>query len=594
VLGIVGGLVLAVALFTAFLVNDLRQVRTELNVARARLTGAVDDPGSLGTTEGRRAARAEVDAALGTIASARHRASRSPAFVVLRFVPTLSRQRAGTFTLIDDSARAATAGRELLAAVDALAQRDQLSDGVVPLDGLQELAGRVRQASTTVAGGVRSTSGLWGPLGDARRRYDETARSVSGRLGEAADALGAARTFLGAGGDRRYLVALLNNAEMRDQGAVLSYVDSRLAGGKLTFQKSGSVGDLTLTKPAPTPIPEGTAQVFGPLMPTLTWQSVNANADFAFSGRAMVDMHRQSTGQSIDGVIAIDVPGVAALLRATGPVVVEGVSEPISAENVGRLLLHDFYEGLSPQSDQAPRRERLGDVTRAVIDQLTKGNRDAVALGRELGTAAKGGHLRLYSTNADEESVFERTGLGGGPANSSPEDTFHLAVENRAGNKLDYYVKPSVRYDVQITPAGSAVVRTTVTLDNQSPPNPSPSYQFGPDKVTTSRPGEYLGWLLLWSPRGSTQPNAVPESGLVLGNHFMQILPGEKKQLTFETVVPNAVRDGRYRLRLYPQARLEPVPTEVSVKASGWKIEEPPLWTGLGDQVHTLTWTLRR
>ena len=41
---------------------------------------------------------------------------------------------------------------------------------------------------------------------------------------------------------------------------------------------------------------------------------------------------------------------------------------------------------------------------------------------------------------------------------------------------------------------GSAVVSTTITLDNQAPQDAQPSYQMGPDQFT-SRPGDYVGWL---------------------------------------------------------------------------------------------------
>jgi len=419
------------------------------------------------------------------------------------------------------------------------------------------------------------------------------ARSSARRLVDGADALGAARTFLGSGGSRRYLVALQNNAEMRDQGIVLSYVPLAVRDGRLSFDKGGSTNDLPLDRPAPTPVPEGTQAVFGPARPTQRWTAVNASADFAFSGRAMVDMYRQATGQAVDGVVAVDVPGLAALLRVVGPVSVEGGSEAVTADNAGRVLLHDFYEGLGPTSDQSARKERLGDVLRVVGERLTTGTRDAVGLGRELGQAAKGGHLRLWSAAAGEEGVFERTGLGGGPATAEADRTFHVAVENRSGTKLDYYVKPSVRQDVTLTPKGTAVVRTTVVVDNQAPVNAAPSYALGPDEFT-KKPGDYLAWVLLWGPAGSTMASATPESGLNLASYVAVVGAGERRELSFETVVPDAVRDGRLRLRLVPQARLEPARLDVRLDAPGWHVDGPPSWQGPWESVRTFEWTVRK
>ncbi|HWC12396.1 MAG TPA: DUF4012 domain-containing protein, partial [Acidimicrobiales bacterium] len=400
-------------------------------------------------------------------------------------------------------------------------------------------------------------------------------------------------SFMGAEGDRRYLVALQNNSEMRDQGMVLSYAIARFEGGRLVFDGNGPIHELRLAEPASTPVPPETAEVFGFLEPTRVWQSVNATADFAWSARAMVDMYGKATGESIDGIIAIDVPGMSGVLRAIGPVQVPDIAAPINANNVARILLHDMYEGLPPLSDRSDRREQLGEVTKAVIERLTASDQDPVALGKELADAAKGGHVRLWSAVPEEEEVFERTGLGGGPATIDADRTFHLAVENRTATKLDYYVKPSVRQEIQLTPQGSAVVRTTVTIDNTAPVDAAPSYQLGPDNFT-ERPGDYLAWGLLWAPAGSSQAGATPESGLMLSQQVAGVSAGQRREMTFDTVIPNAVRDGRLELRLVPQPRLWPVDLEVELDAPGWDVDGAESWKGRWDQVRVFSWRVER
>jgi hypothetical protein len=594
---IVAGVGVVVAVLGAVGLSQALRARTLMIGARASLQSAVDDPAALSTPQGRAAALAQVDGAVASIGVARSRVAGSPVLALAAAVPGLRGQRAGFVQLIDDSAAAAGAGRDLLAAVNGLAERTQVRDGSVPLDGLAELQQHVRVAAETI--GVRSSGGggggggLWGPLGDARRQFDEVAASSARRLSEGAEALGASRTFLGSGGSRRYLIAAQNNAEMRDQGAVLSYVAVGLRDGRMSIERQGSVGDLTLTAPTATPVPRGTQEVFGSLRPTQTWQSVNATADFAFSGRAMADMYFQATRQPIDGVIALDVPALAGLLGTVGAVSIEGVAEPVTADNVGRLLLNDFYQGLGPTGDQSVRRERQGDVVRAVVDRITSGSRDAVTLGRALGDAARGGHLRLWSADGAEEAVFERTGLAGGPATKDPDRTFHVAVQNRTASKLDYFVKPSVRQEVHLTKQGTAVVRTTVVLDNQAPRDARPSYQFGPAGIT-DKPGDYLAWVLLWGPSGSRQlQGGVLESGLNLSQFVLPVPAGERREVTFETVVPGAVRDGRLSLRLVPQPRLEPMPLSVTLGTEGRSIGgAPTTWLGSWDRVRNLSWAI--
>ncbi len=590
----IGGAAFVLALLGALAMRDAVRVRGQLVAAQTSLQRTVDNPAALRTPEGRAAALVDIDSALVSIDDARREAQASTVMSVLGAFPVVGSQRTGLLQLIDDSATAATAGRGLLTTIDGLAERNRLQDGTVPVASLGELQVAVEQAGRTLGGVAGRSSGLWGPVGDARRHFDDLAGAGSRRLEEGAEALGAARSFLGSAGTRRYLVALQNNAEMRDQGAVLSYVVVRFNDGRLAFERRGSVGDLTLTTPAPTVLPPGTKEVFGALAPTQTWQSVNATADFALSGRAMADMYRQATGQPVDGVIAIDVPGLAGVLRTIGPVAIDGVAEPIGADNIARVLLHDLYQGI-PVGDATVRRERLGDVVGAVIAKLTTGSHDAVTLGRELGEAAAGGHLRLWSALQQEEEVFERTGLGGGPATKDADRTFHLAVQNRTASKLDYFVKPSVRQEVRLSNQGTAVVRTTVVIENQAPSDGRPSYQLGA-AAFTEKPGDYLAWVLLWGPAGSRQvQSGVVESGLNLSQFVVAVPAGERREVTFETVVPRAVRDGRLQLRFVPQARLDPVPLTVRLTAEGRSVGgAPKTWQGSWDRIHNLSWDIGR
>ena len=137
-------------------------------------------------------------------------------------------------------------------------------------------------------------------------------------------------------------------------------------------------------------------------------------------------------------------------------------------------------------------------------------------------------------------------------------------------------------------------MRTTVVIRNNAPITGTPSYQLGPVTTFTAKPGDYLAWILLWGPSGSTQLyNSVGESGLNLSNFVMAVPAGEERELTFETVLRDAVRDGRFNLRLVPQPRLEPVPLAVTLRTEGRVVGGAPTsWQGVGDRVHNLSWTI--
>ena len=150
--------------------------------------------------------------------------------------------------------------------------------------------------------------------------------------------------------------------EIRDQGAVLSYAVVTFDHGRIHVEGHGPIVPLALKTPAPTPIPTGTASVFGYIFPTKTWQSVNATADFAWSGQAMRAMYRQATGQTVDGVIALDVPALSDLLSVVGPITVAGFAQPVTATNAATVLLSDLYDAFTPDpTSQAVRKNALRD-----------------------------------------------------------------------------------------------------------------------------------------------------------------------------------------------------------------------------------------
>lgn len=579
----------------------------DLSAARDDLSGLRETLASVTSGNGLEASqRADLvrrlDLASRALSGSERELASSRSLSLLRVIPPIGGMRRGLLRLLDDATIATGAARDLMRAVDADFDGASVRDGTAPLAALGSARSDLTRARAQLVPLIRRHGGLWGPVAANRRRFDRVVRSFTRQIEQARDNLAVTSAFLGGDGDRRYLLALENNAEMRAQGAVLSYAVLGFRGGTLSLERSGSVADLALAEATRTPLPAGTAAIFGPLAPTQTWQSVNASADFALSGRVMSDMFRQATGTPLDGVIAVDVVGIAALLDAVGPVQVEGIAEPVSAANVGRILLHDQYEGLPPLSDDTARRDRLSELTQAVVGRLTDSEHDPVVLAHSLGAAVSGRHLQLWSSRDDEQRTFAASGLSAvlvPPASATspapPADrTFHVAVENRTASKLDYFVHPAVLQRVRIDGSGDAIVTTTVRIENRAPAGAAPSYQLGPDRFT-SAPGDYVGWVLLWAPAGSDDPGSVEESGLRLTQRVVTVKAGTTAEVVFPPVrIQRAVRDGRLDLRLVPQPRLEPMDLDVAVSAGKWRIQGALERSAAWDRTRSFSWKVTR
>ena len=379
---------------------------------------------------------------------------------------------------------------------------------------------------------------------------------------------------------------------MRDEGSVLSYSQMHTLNGALTETTGGTVGTIELAGLAPgVTVPAGTQNVFGTLYPPGNWQSVNATADFSFSGSDMQAMFSAATGTHVNGVIGIDVVALQSLLALTGPVTVPGIPEPVTAQNASNVLLNQLYAGLPPESSQVPRREELSAVASAAFRQLNLGKVDVVALARTLGTLVAGRHLQLW----DEDPQYERTitamGASGDIDTVQPTRTFHVAVENVTKSKLDYFVNVAISDTVSISPNGSAEVDTSVQLTNHAPAGQAPSYQLGPDGINSHVAGEYVGRVLLWGPRGSVEQGSVDESGLSLAEPLdVPLMPGQSATAHFETTIPNAVKDGKLQLVFVPQPRLTPDSLSVHVLANGSQ-DGSTIKTTL-TKTTTLTWNV--
>ena len=455
----------------------------------------------------------------------------------------------------------------LLARADALASRTRFRNGEVPLAGLTELERGVREAGTAIASRDRPDAGLWGQLGEARSEFNGMARS---HVGPAARR--GRRHARGSGVRRRGGRAPVFRGPPEQRGDARRRDGAVLRGDPLPAGRADvrppwpDHRSAVIDRPVDVPLSPGSAQVFGPIRPTSLWQSVNATADFAWSGRAMAQMYQQATGRPVDGVIGIDVPGLARVLRVVGPIAVPGIAEPVSADNAGQMLLHDLYEGLAPGSDQSGRRELLSQVVEALIERLRQGDHDAVALGRELGEAAAGGHLRLWSAAPRPKSRPSSSSAWAAARRASRRHAPSISRSRTARPPSSTTTSfPSVSQRIHLTDQGTAIVRTTVTARQPGTGRRAALLPAGPRRHSTRAPGRLhrLGAAV-----GTARLRAAGRSrGIGPGPH-----PGRRRgrrrrhanRSASRRSSPGAVRDGRLQLRLVPQPRLQPVRLDVS------------------------------
>jgi hypothetical protein len=188
----------------------------------------------------------------------------------------------------------------------------------------------------------------------------------------------------------------------------------------------------------------------------------------------------------VDGVLAVDVIALKAVLEQTGPITVAG--DELDASDVVEEVLHDQYVGVPLEETAiAARRERLGELATAALRALDQRKWDAPALVRGLARAGAGRHVLAWSDDAREQDMWRAAGMSGAPA----EGSLMLGVLNRNGTKLDQFIEADAALSVE---TGRRFNDCTLRLRlHNDTPKGEPPYIIGPHPLSDSKPAEYEG-----------------------------------------------------------------------------------------------------
>jgi len=429
---------LVALLFAAYAGWRVWQVRSDLQAASTsahRLRSALADGDQ-------RAAERELATLQGRSAAAADRTD-GPLWSVLAAAPLLG----------DDAAAVRTTSQ----ALDALS-RDGLTPlvassadldagafapkaGTVPLDAVSGLAEPVGAGSDAFAAARNrldevDPDGLVGPV---RRPFEDLSRVVhdGARALETADkAVRLLPSMLGGQDDRRYLLVVQNNAEVRATGGMpgaVALVDAR--DGRIRMSRQATAGAFPELKTPVLPLTAEERAVFGGQLGVF-FQDANFTPDFSRTAELLAARWQQQYDGRLDGVLSVDPVALSYLLEATGPVTVDGVT--LSSANAADQLLNRTYLRLpDPKRQDAFFRE----VARAVFDAVSSGTGSPQRLIEALARGAGEGRLLVHSFDPAEQRELDGTRVAGelpGDADGRPQVGVYL--NDATGSKMSYYL----------------------------------------------------------------------------------------------------------------------------------------------------------
>lgn len=420
-------------------------------------------------------------------------------------------------------------------------------------------------------------------LRDRLDRYDEQLASVTTTSDRALLAVQALPRLLGAERPTRWFIAVANPAESRDLGGCLcEYAVVTADRGAIRLERAGTVTEIGSFQSGRSLDGVDLPERYVEQRPEIFWQNVTGYPDLptvATAVRALWDQF--SPGSPIDGVVYVDPQGLAAILKLTGPVAAREPLGRLTAENAAQLLLEDQYLRFA-ETDQ--RKDALQEAAAATFNALAAAPLPGPAtVGAALGPAVKAGHLLVTTFDPAGQRLFDDIGASGRLPASGGGDLASLRTSNLVENKLDAYLRRSVRYRATVDPTTRRVEATAaVELRNEAPAG-LPRYVAGNSKGLPSGTDVLaVAWYSGLALEGvEVDGQAAPVSSYLARGWWtysvrVTIPPGSTVNVVFRLAADLAATRP-YRLSVAPQAAARDDAYVVEVRGrSGWTAAPVP------------------
>ena len=563
------GLVLLLAVVTVIAVLHAVRLQHKVSTLPAMLESVVSnaEAGHLAVAE------AQLQQAQSTLTSVSSSLYNSLDFQILNLLPIARENLTAVRSAVHLGLEMVGGGEEILQSASPLEQGGQLAvplnQGQIPLSTVDSIQAAVADVTGTLSGTPSPPDGtfLLGRVKRAVGRVYAEAYKRDAELQSVGAGLRVVEDIAGASGDRRYLLAIANSAEMRGSGGmILSYGVLTSHAGKVTLVHVGPIDEIKPSAPETVAtFPADFTRNYGGLAPTSDWREENLMSDFTVDAPVMEAMYAQATGQTVDGVIQVDSAGLAAVLAGVGPVATTDLGT-VDESNVVAVTLSTSYQ-LYPQ--RSVRQDYTGEVAQAAFQRLTSGQFSSLKpLGTALVEASKQRHVLMYTNDPTDETAIRFLGFDG--ALPPPRANFtQLTVQNFGGNKLDYYLFTSLRLEGRRPSQSGSRVSATIDLANAAPPGQTvPQEVFGP-YIPGARPGEYYGLVTLYLPAGSylrsatrdgsvtTPPKMGSQNGVSTVSFTVSITAGGASHVVLDLYLPptpTAVR----QFEFVPSPRVHP------------------------------------
>lgn len=324
--------------------------------------------------------------------------------------------------------------------------------------------------------GRESGSDLLIPLNQKLQNLTSGLPDIRRQINQVRQILPLVPSFIAQDSKKTYLVLMQNSAEIRPTGGFIgSY-------GLLIFEK-GKLLDFSVED-----IYAADGQLKGYVQPPKpiekflgqnTWyfRDSNWDPDFLVSAQRAEWFLNKTTNRNVDGVIAVNLPAVKELLKATGPISLADYNEELTTDNVfERAEYHseiDFFPGSTQKKDF------LGALARELFNRLkNSSSAEMINYAQALEASLGQKQILVYLHEPESQRLLMEQNWAG--AIFSPklslsdnrpvtEDYAYFVEANLGINKANYFLKRNIEQQLTILKNKEILAVSNISYQNQSP-----------------------------------------------------------------------------------------------------------------------------
>jgi len=340
--------------------------------------------------------------------------------------------------------------------------------------------------------------------------------------------------LIGGDTDKRYLVLMQNNMELRPTGGFIgSYAVATFRSGRLmdfsvsdVYSADGQLkGHIEPPEPIKTYLGEANWYL----------RDSNWNPDFPTSASRAEWFLEKEIDLSFDGVIATDLETVKGLLEVVGPLNIPDFGVSVSSNDLYEVTQAEVEEGFFPGSRK--KRNFLAGLSQALMSEITTGSDHGVNLAKTLVNSLERKHLQVSLHNPLAQKTISSLEWDGNVAIGEcdcPASDFGLVEANLGVNKANYFIERAFNFEVNVTES-KINNRLEVTYKNNANP-------------VLGEKSKYKSYLRLIVPKDARRNEVNIVSGTkmyptdydedITGNTkevgiFLEIFPGEIKKVIY-------------------------------------------------------------